>query len=351
MAGPMLLQAPPGPLHTFSAIFDEVPESDERGYIQEVLSRGGVTPHYVHADQLNPLGDLEQMFFHQDEPFWLPNLFLFWSGIHRSAQEQGVRVLLSGEYGDSVVSYGLSYLTELFRTGHWLACARELAALSSKHHRPVRQVVFSHLLYPVVPQALRRLTRPLRRRRCLLRRPELLRPDSIVSKAKTRAAISRLEHWQDLSQAGNAYALEIYDKAAAPFALERRYPFQDRRLLEFCLSLPADQKLRHGWTRSILRRGLAGVVPDKVLRRLTKGDLSFNFDRCLRLRAKERVEEIVFGKQPELSNYVEIEGLRHCYRAYTVHGYGAETNLMWGPIMLGLWLRTCPPGQVTKTDS
>jgi asparagine synthase (glutamine-hydrolysing) len=46
------------------------------------------------------------------------------------------------------------------------------------------------------------------------------------------------------------------------------------RLVELCLSLPDDQKMRNGVTRSIQRRALAGIVPDVVLRRPDKGRIN-----------------------------------------------------------------------------
>ena len=44
----------------------------------------------------------------------------------------------------------------------------------------------------------------------------------------------------------------------------------DKRLVEFCLALPARQSLRDGWTRLILRRALAHTLPEKVTWRVGK---------------------------------------------------------------------------------
>jgi len=43
-------------------------------------------------------------------------------------------------------------------------------------------------------------------------------------------------------------------KAALMFSVRPSYPFYDKRLVEFCLALPPEQKLRDGWSRFILRR-------------------------------------------------------------------------------------------------
>jgi len=51
---------------------------------------------------------------------------------------------------------------------------------------------------------------------------------------------------------------------------EARYPFLDQTLLEFLLSIPADQLLRPGERRSLMRRSLVGIVPKEILSRQTK---------------------------------------------------------------------------------
>lgn len=51
---------------------------------------------------------------------------------------------------------------------------------------------------------------------------------------------------------------------------ESRYPYLDRNLIEFILSIPATQLLRPGERRSLMRRSLAGLVPSDILSRKTK---------------------------------------------------------------------------------
>lgn len=51
---------------------------------------------------------------------------------------------------------------------------------------------------------------------------------------------------------------------------EVRYPYLDQNLIEFVLSIPASQLLRPGERRSLMRRSLAGLVPEAILSRRTK---------------------------------------------------------------------------------
>lgn len=51
---------------------------------------------------------------------------------------------------------------------------------------------------------------------------------------------------------------------------ERRYPYLDLDLLEFAFAIPREQHVRPGQRRSLMRRSLAGIVPDAVLNRKRK---------------------------------------------------------------------------------
>jgi asparagine synthase (glutamine-hydrolysing) len=51
---------------------------------------------------------------------------------------------------------------------------------------------------------------------------------------------------------------------------EKRYPYLDRDLLEFLCAIPREQLVRPGERRSLMRRALAGIVPDEILHRRRK---------------------------------------------------------------------------------
>ncbi len=151
----------PGRLHTFSGVYDDVPASDERPYIDAVLAHGGVEPHYVHPDRLSPLTNWEgASSWQEDEPLWNPQMALHWV-VYQAAQERDVRILLDGFGGDSVVSHGTGYLAELARTGRWIRLASEGAALGRRFGRPTWRIVWRGGFSPLVPEPVRKVRRRL----------------------------------------------------------------------------------------------------------------------------------------------------------------------------------------------
>ena len=129
------------PLHTFSAGFDIVSESDEQAFQSAVLAQGNVISHYLQGDSFGPLTNLEQVLWHQEEALTAGNLRLNW-GLYQLARDHNVHVVLDGWDGDITVSHGYEYLRELARKGQWLTLASETRAYGQQLNLPWTPVLW-----------------------------------------------------------------------------------------------------------------------------------------------------------------------------------------------------------------
>jgi asparagine synthase (glutamine-hydrolysing) len=342
-------------LHTFSAVFDdeEVRQCDERPFINAVLGLGGLKSHFVRADQLSPLGDREWLFWHQDEPPYVPNLF--WTlALYRIAQQQGVRVILDGHDGDTTVSLGLDFLPELAQTGQWIKLAREVTALSrngSLVWSPAK-ILLQYALRPLTPEPVRRLRRLSRGNNAepwgvnptihpdFARRIGLADRMVALQRPESKPAwTARQHHWLALTSGLIPYINEVIDKTTAALSVEARHPFWDRRLVEFCLALPSEQKLNQGWFRIVMRRAMAGILPEKVRWRAGKTRLGANFRRSLLKFEQPLLEKVIFEDAVLIEQYVDLHALRQAYRRYADGRSASDALLVWAAVNLTLWLR------------
>ena len=60
------------------------------------------------------------------------------------------------------------------------------------------------------------------------------------------------------------------DRYISRFGLEYRHPFLDRRVIEYCLGLPPEQRRRGNYTKFVLRQAMRDQLPEKVRTRTTK---------------------------------------------------------------------------------
>jgi asparagine synthase (glutamine-hydrolysing) len=343
-------------LHTFSTRFDGLPEerrihADETFYVHKVLDQGGFTPHFIDGDRLDPMGAYAQMFEHTDEPFFAPNLYYNWAW-YQCAQQNQVRVLLDGIDGDSTVSHGQMYLYELVKRHRYMTFLRQIRAYSRLMGKPISELFWQWGVQTVIPDAVGSLSRRINE----YRQPEW-REFGIDRDFAERLKLSsyhlrvsnqqfdevpvktaRHAHWYSLNSGLISYALDIADKVSAAFGVELRFPFCDRRLMEFCLSLPPEQKFNYGWARLIARRGMQGVLPDEIRERVTKANLGANTKPNLLDRDRDTIEHRLF-QDDALNGYVDRAKLRQIYNRYCQDSMDEKTAItVYGLTSLAMWL-------------
>ncbi|MEO8132468.1 MAG: lasso peptide isopeptide bond-forming cyclase [Betaproteobacteria bacterium] len=371
--------------HTFSNIFEAVPECDERPFIDMVLAQGGYIPHFIHADRVGPLVDLDRVFWLHDEPAIGPNHFLPWQ-LNLAAKEAGVRIVLDGFDGDTTVSHGAVRFTELAYAGDWETFAMEANAVSrhfnvspdsllrayglkpleqlAKRHRWIafsmminqlnkhfqvsrRDLVWQHGLKPLAPSRLS-AAKDAAGRIGQVVNPDFAREVGLRERIRrldldqgNPARTVREDQWRTLTSAHFPGVLELSDRCAAAFSIEIRHPFLDKRLVEFCLALPAEQKLNQGWGRNVMRRALANVLPEEIRWRGGKTNMNPNFMHGLLRNSGNTLGQVVGGLSEQVQKYVDKRALDEVYQRF-IHARGGKVEdamTLWKVVTLACWLR------------
>jgi asparagine synthase (glutamine-hydrolysing) len=300
------------------------------------------------------LDDLEIILWHQDDPLVPFNHYIHY-GIYRSAHEQGVRVVLDGFDGDTIVSHGYERLAELVKKLRWGTLLKEARAVSRQFPNqalPLSKVLWDYALRPLAPASLSRFWQRIQGKNsppwdrdsviaeAFARRIGL---EERIRKLESNASLSfpsaRMLHLKGLESPLIPYALELADKTAAACSLEPRYPFFDRRLIEFCLALPAEQKLRSGWSRSILRRVMEGILPSEVQWRNNKADLSPNFRRNLLTLGRETVERILTEEEKAVEEFVDMAALNRVCQRSMKSPSNSDSMTLFVAVTLAAWMR------------
>lgn len=358
LAVPLRRDGGQGALPTVSLVYPDHPEQDERPFIDHVVALGGVDPIFVESGGVAPFADFQRLLHNQNGPFLGPNLAAS-SRLYDAAAARGLRVLLDGHGGDETVSYGAARLLDLAYTGHWLRLWREVERLCTVEQVPPLRV-FAALLRRNGPhRRVRRLLGDARRR---LGGPALARPPGwlryldpglaarthVVQRHAEPPIAPRLfgreeayRHHRTVTSNIQSYAFELLDHAAAPAGIEGRFPFWDKRLVEFCLSLPACEKMADGYTRLIVRRALRGILPDAVRLRAGKLDFTPHLLRGMVNHHRAAIEFMLRQDNHALAQYFNLAELRRVWDHLRIADgtfNGRDVHAVWRAMALGLWL-------------
>lgn len=336
--------------HSFSLVYDGLPGVDERRWIEPALQWGQFIPHFIGGDQIDPLAMLDDMLFHQDGIFYTPNLYLH-DAMYAEAARSGVRVFLDGLDGDSTLSHGLDYPRELVAHGRLLAALRETRALARRRGRST--VDQARRLFPLHTGMADRVRTFRGRLRGVPVRPVpppwnqfgILSPDlerhvGARSRYEMRSSHrqssvwrERTAHYLQISWPLQTFALESADRAAAAHGIEPRYPFFDVPLVEFCLSLPGDQKLRDGWTRWIMRKAMEGILPPEVQWRHGKSNMGPVLTTAIARHGRPTLEGLL-AHPDRIAPYVDLAALRAVWERFVATPRPADIMSLWLPLAL-----------------
>jgi asparagine synthase (glutamine-hydrolysing) len=271
-------------VHAVSYTFPGSFTAQEEEYVQAVERDTGRAAFRISDQASLSLTRLPQRFT-CDVPtngLWVLRRF---DAVARLMSRHGARVLLSGIGGDqmfwSEYHPGLP-IADLVARGRLVRALRESARIAQEVHRPALGILV-HGAAPALPRWWQSTLatyagigewfapRFVRERR--LRERMLPMPDEAGFPLPSSRMQSGL-----IRRSMRVFAL---DPCLTDAWFDMRYPYLDRRVAEFALAIPLSQKARGRQSRSIVRRGLAGIVPEAVLQRRSKAGPGEAFLRAL----------------------------------------------------------------------
>lgn len=277
-------------------------------------------------DDRTPFDEIETSFRMTGAPARNPTNVGWFDGIYAAASAEGIRVLLAGHKGNATISYtGLRSLPDAVRQGHWVYAWREACAFARATGAGRRDVLRHRVLDALVPPFLADWGRRLSHRPAAQvwdAEASPINPDfarSIGLADRVRAARLDQLNARRLGEVdfrisvlrGGADVADTHSGFRPWFGIETRDPTADRRVVEYCFSIPGSQYLRDGVTRRLIRRAMEGRLPDQIRSRTTTGAQSADWAEWLpAMREMFRAEVELLGQSDTAARCLDLPRLR-----------------------------------------
>jgi asparagine synthase (glutamine-hydrolysing) len=263
-------------------------------------------------------------------------------------QEAGrhVKVALTGEGGDELLGgyarFVVPYVRDRLRLGPRGGLAGDVRALGALESRS--RVWF--LARAPLPHAQRALGLPPWIAGSVaadgLSAPRPSRPERPYASALNNAL------WNEVRREGLPEVLHVADALSMAASVETRPPFLDHRLVELLFSLPYTDKIADGWTKSLLRRSMTGLVPPEILARRRKLGFSSPVGGALRTGETFRqVQELLLDRRCLGRGVFDAQKLERALRRFHERPplYAAHrANRVWRWVTLELWFQELVDG-------
>ncbi len=253
--------------------------------------------------------------------------------LYHEVSQGGNKILLDGAEGDTILNPDLSHLQRLIHQGKIFSAVREARLLGENTH--AGNVKTHALLLPALKSAL--VPAQARKARNLFRQ-HFSRPATGAAFGLNEDFAKRIGLQDALCQAhknqGNGLAStpgqqhaallkrpfmsRMYyglDMMSSPFSLELRHPYLDKRLVEYAVGLPLEQKIRHGWGKWILRQSATGAVPAEICWRKGREHVGWKFLQAFYLTLQEELRHALHENQHPIYHMVAIGPMQKTYQA------------------------------------
>jgi asparagine synthase (glutamine-hydrolysing) len=265
--------------NTFSAVFPGFIK-DERKYIDYVIAKSNVCPHFTTPDNDGLTQDLEKLFWHQEEPFGSASIYVQYC-VMRIAKENNVTVLLDGQGADEYLAGYHQYYTRFFidlkaNYPDWYNAQydqyvklHEDNSINPRIKKDIRHFVRSSMPHLIKPA--KRFVNYYKQKTSPLFSDEFYATNSKNNFAR-KYYFKNLNGalYESLLQGGLQSLLRYADRNSMAHSREVRLPFLFHELVDFVFSLPPYFKIRNGWTKWIMRSAFSDTLPRPIAWRKDK---------------------------------------------------------------------------------
>ena len=334
-------------IKTFSITFNKFSECDESEYIQSIINTGNIDAHFICGDNLKPFDQIDTILYYQEQPFFSQNIVNLWK-LYKKMYENNVRIVLSGNGGDAVISYGTNYFRDLAVTLKWKTLIKEINCYSKYVNKGIINIFLINILYNLLPQNIKAIIRTYNKRRPSI---DILNK-SFVNRVEANKYLNEI-YWEQFNKANTAkkyhhlslstdnfYFLEMLNRTTSVFSLETRYPFLDKRLVEFCYAIPTEIKFKNGYYRYIQRIAMEGILPKMNQWRHKGPSFSSLFHETLLIHENDRLNDIIFPNNKIIKKYVDLKRIKEIYQeTLNEKNQNSASTDLWYVSLLYLWLK------------
>lgn len=250
---------------TFTASFSD-PRYDEQEFASKVPLRAAWKRNVKRLSADDLWATAQEMTLSQEAPYGGVSTLAYYH-LHKLARDMGITVLLEGQGVDEMLGgynyFRNHYYLDLLESGDGQGLRREwrneygekpvdidkIRSVGSGGGLPVYQDGTSHLSPECIAPEIKTVVKAA---------PKFPKP----FKQNLQNALYR-----DLRYTKLPRVLRMNDRLSMAFGRELREPYLDHRIVEYLFRLPGHQKVRMGNGKFLLRRAMAGKLPDAICAR------------------------------------------------------------------------------------
>ena len=304
--------------------------SNEKNYVDEILkSYPNIEIQYKDFEETHSLTYMDKYLSILEQPFKSVENMFWLNEIASTASQDGCHVLLDGQFGNATISNGNIYTHAytLIKRRKYREAYNSLCQYS-KLYKTSKKTAIKSAIPLILPNL--NFPSPLISRLPTSINPKFMQKHKVIQRIAqngySTSPFKKYDYFEMQKLLAHPAAFShmgaIETKLSIANGITKRDPTRDKRLIEFCMSLPPEAYVKNGEERSLIRNAMQDILPDKIRLNYThKGRQSADWIQRLS-RENEFLQKSISNKleTSQLVEYLNIPKLKILNNSFSTSG-------------------------------
>ena len=253
--------------------------ADESDFV-EILKDycGNLQVEYCRNEGINSLTNIDEFISIFEQPIKTIENSYWVTGMAKKCSEENVKVMLVGQNGNVSISFGdfFTHIQTLLHEGNIVEVIKEVNSANKRYGKPKKQI-YSTIFANSIPYSIKKFRHrkeynvenriedsvvrlDLAKKYNVEKRFEENDYNPIIAKTKTLKQIRK----NILDAATLSHIAIMETKDSLRYGIIKRDPTKDKRIMEFCLSIPSGEYVHEGEERYLIRSAMEGYLPEEI---------------------------------------------------------------------------------------
>ena len=253
--------------------------ADESDFV-EILKDycGNLQVEYCRNEGINSLTNIDEFISIFEQPIKTIENSYWVTGMAKKCSEENVKVMLVGQNGNVSISFGdfFTHIQTLLHEGNIVEVIKEVNSANKRYGKPKKQI-YSTIFANSIPYSIQKFRHrkeynvenriedsvvrlDLAKKYNFEKRFEENDYNPIIAKTKTLKQIRK----NILDAAILSHIAIMETKDSLRYGIIKRDPTKDKRIMEFCLSIPSGEYVHEGEERYLIRSAMEGYLPEEI---------------------------------------------------------------------------------------
>ncbi|NME83417.1 asparagine synthase-related protein [Clostridium sp. SM-530-WT-3G] len=252
---------------------------DESEYVKLIENFcGNIDVEFCMNEGLNSISNIDELINMYEQPIKTLENSYWITEIVKKCSENNIKILLSGQFGNGTISFGdfFIHMDSLLKDHKISEIIKEVNCAAEKYSVSKKDI-YKLILKNEIPYNIKKLI--YKKYNTVEARfgytpvnPKLIDKWNVVERFDESEynliipIFSGIDKYRKklLSETSLSHIAIMEVKDSLKYGVIKRDPTRDKRIVEFCLSLPSEVFVHNGEERYLIRSSMKGILPEKI---------------------------------------------------------------------------------------